>query len=314
MLLKARVVKPMLPPLNKRNLLKGLFMKRLLFVSASIVALALGLQAQASSLVDKGESSIKVTEGQNETLKIEKAETLFFEDFYSDYNRPILFKVITHTNYNTAMEGSTVSSVVTAYSTSRMNFGQPLWVSSVKGGSFSVLSADFVSTVVGGCCGAPNENQLIRKEDGQVVAVTHDDSTYIIAIPNSSLPLRYLGKTYEDNIAREKNGKSYIATILYFSKKGIISRARVYADLPEGWGADIYDIKINGESLELQGNTVTLWGKDGSTNPAQAFSDFGISGTLSYANQEESFELNISEDKISSTLSKKSSGLSLEIL
>ena len=123
-----------------------------------------------------------------------------------------------------------------------------------------------------------------------------------------------MSKTYEDDAAREKSGKAYIATILYFSKEGIVNRARVYADLPEGWGADIYDIKITGESVEFQGNTVNLWGKDGSTNATEAFSDFGMSGTLSYANQEESFNLVIQGDKISSSLSEKSGGVMLEVL
>lgn len=289
-------------------------MKRFLSTPLFALVLTLPLLTQAKDFTAQGDSSIHVSKGQYESLKIAKTETLFFEDFYSEYDRPRLYKVVTKTNYDTGMEGMNASSTITAFSLTQSDYGKPLWVSKVNGGNFSVFSDEFVATVVGGCCGSPDENQLINREDGKIVAVTHDDSTSILRVPNSRLSLRYLGKTYEENAAPEKNGKMYVATIIYFSKDGIISRARVYADVPEGWGTDVYDLKITGESVEVQGKWVDLWGSDGINDAAKAFSKFAVEGSLSYANQTEYFKLIIHADTINPLLSTESIGLDLEIL
>lgn len=277
-----------------------------------LLALIFAFSAQAKTFSAHGDSSVTVSDGLHESFKVDKTETLFFEDFYSSTDQPLLYKVVTKTSYDTAMEGMNVSSTITAINLSPSNFGQPLWVSEVNGGNFSIFSDELVATVVGGCCGSPDENQLINRQSGKVVAVTHDDSTSIFRVPNTRLPLRYLGKTYEENAPQEKNGKMYVATIIYFSKDGVISRARVYADLPSGWGTDIYDLKITGESVSVQGKWVDLWGSDGINDAAKAFSKFAVEGSLSYANQTESFKLIIHADTINPLLSTKSLGLTLD--
>ncbi len=269
----------------------------------------------AADFTESGDATIIIRKGEHGASEVYKRETKFVEDFYSGFDQAKLYKVITETNYNLASEGYQEVSTVTAYNVQEgPSYGQVLWAGKFNGGDFALFSDELVKVTVSGCCGAPNENYLINKENGVVAAMTHDDSGYILQVPNTQHALKYIGKTFEEDAPSSKDGKTYIGSVIYFSKNKILNRARIYADLPDGWGTDLTELEIAGENVEVQGNLVNLWGSDGQKDASIAFSGVSLRGKLYYADQTESFEIAIFENRISRSQSKKSRGLSLEIL
>lgn len=96
--------------------------------------------------------------------------------------------------------------------------------------------------------------------------------------------------------------------------RGLVGAARVYANLPNGWGADISDLKpILNPKDEVQGHTITLWSADGS-NDLRSFSGIGLSGEIHYSNRMETFRILVNSDKLDEKASSATSDLELELI
>jgi hypothetical protein len=261
---------------------------------------------------DSGSSSVVVTQEQD-AFRITKTETNYVEgDLYS--NAPLIYKVIKTDTYRTGSEGSQGEIKVQAIGTKKKPFDTTLFSFTAAGHEFSV-SGDFIRISEYGCCAAPTVNRLFQADTGKSIEATHDDSLINVEVPNSGLPYRYLAISEDDKAPVKKGTMTLIGSISYFSKDKVISRARIYANLPAGWGASLSDVEaiVEGRN-ELNANRLELWDSEKQKNASKAFTNFGVTGSIYYESKKESFTVRVIDDKISLQDSKGSADLSIDVV
>ena len=282
------------------------------------VAIATTIPAFAApAFQDKGEAKAWITPptgDMSEALNI--VETRYFEMGYPNEN--LLKAVIATTRFQGA-EGLAGQTDLTMFGSGTGRLDKVLWTAKVQGSGVNVLNEDLVGVVEYGCCGSLDTTRLFNAVTGQKVEAAMGD-IYEIEVPNSyHLGKRYLSIAIDSKAAPTVGGKTYIGTFSYFTKNKIVSRVRVYADLPSGWGTDFSEMKVIGlapsSKLEAHRSTkITLWDTDGVKDAAAAFSGFALESKLSYDKQEETVRVTIKGDKIDATLSTGTKGLHLEVL
>ena len=282
--------------------------------------LALGLSSAGAAPITggdktgflKGESSLRIgpiPDGNGS--QITQTETHFVVDDYSD--DPKVFKAWTRSIVKSGIEGIFEHTVVEAYP--YPSLAKKLWSRDVPGGNFKTFNDELVQVTETGCCGAPDLNHLIRRQDGKMVATAWNDSTLDVVVPNSDLPMRYIAQVEVAKTPAKKGSKTLIGSIGYFDGRGLRGVARVYANLPDGWGADITDLKpILNAKDEVQGHTLNLWSADGTKEASRAFSGIGFSGEISYNGREERFRVLVNGDQLDPKASSATSDLELEFV
>ena len=294
----------------------------ILSVSKLTILFATALATAAPALAapafqDTGEAKAWITPAtgdMSEGLNI--VETRYFEMGYPNEN--LLKAVIATTRFQGA-EGVAGQTELTMFGNDKARLDKVLWTAKVQGSGINVVDENLVGVVEYGCCAAPDTTRLFNATTGQKIEAALG-SIYEIEVPNSyQLGKRYLSLAIDSKAAPTIGGKSYIGTFSYFTKNKIVSRIRVYADLPSGWGTDFTDFKVVGlaasSKLEVQSDLhVTLWDTDGVKDPAAAFSGFALESKLYYDKQVETLRVTIKGDKIDAALSTGTKGLYLEVV
>ncbi len=281
--------------------------------------LAIGAVAVAATSIvtfsDQGSASLKVEKDagtQMESIAI--TETRYFDLGYpTDY----MAKAIIHTRRYTGAEGLEGSVTLEVRGNDKARLDKVMWTTTEDGSEVVFPGTGFVGIRQSGCCGASDITRLYNVTTGKKVEALA--STLLeIDVPNSMLPNRFMGLSLDSKAPADFAGKSYVGTVTYFSNEKIISRVRVYADLPSGWGTEITGLKLINTLTVLgpqiaseDGQRATLWGTDGVRNPVQAFQGFALQGTLYYANQTENFKIHVNGDQVDALASTSSAGLAL---
>lgn len=294
-------------------------MKKLALVTAGLVVGA-SVAFAATELFRASGAAEYVVEAKNEHgNQITKTETRFFEQ--SLYEGARLYKVIERSSFNTGLDGYDAKSVIEAFKTTNTMFDTKAWSLNIAGGDFKVLNDHLVQVSVSGCCDSPTLNHIINVEAGQVVVTALDSTATELSVPNSSLESRYIAEIQDSQAPAQKGTKVYIGSFGYFMKSKLKSVARIYANVPQGWGASFYDVtpvlRAKDEYRENSRygmNTITLWNTDKSIDAATAFAGVGMKGKLSYADKNETFSVVVSSDRFSASKSKVSADLALDLV
>lgn len=290
-------------------------MKKAALVAISITVGASGAFAVSEIFRDKGSAEYRVESGGQYGNKITKTETQYFEQSMYGEGSARLFKVVERHVWNTGLDGYEMKSVIETFTTKKTMFDTKSWSLKTVGGDFKVLNDYLVQVSEAGCCDSPELNHLINSATGKQTVVALNESTVELEVPNSKLPPRYLAHV-EDKGAPEKRGaRTYIGSIGYFDNAKVKSVARIYASLPQGWGANFFDLKpVLRAKDEVQRSKIVLWATDGSADAATAFSGVGLTASISYENKNESFSVVIDKDQLSASKSKVSSDLEIEVV
>ncbi|MDX9731633.1 MAG: hypothetical protein RBT63_07675 [Bdellovibrionales bacterium] len=255
---------------------------------------------------------------QNNTEFMETIETRYFHFTYPDHK---LVRA-TVTNKTLLYEQGTIGKVaLEVRGNARSRFDKVLWRRSEVGNHVEITLDDFVSVVEYGCCATPDTTHLLDIETGKKIEAATSKILTIVA-PNTKLKNRYIAAVIDSNAPQKLGDRSYLGTFSYFDNTRIISRVRVYADLPSDWGAmldepeviDLTPEPAQGSRTETRGLNVTLWGSDGIESSTQAFKGFAIESSTSYANQDEVVRIVINGDQFSEQLSSTSPGLTLQFV
>ncbi len=285
----------------------------------TLLALTLSAPAFAAptpSFTDSGTSSLTIlpaVEGRGETYI--KTETRYLEMEYPTEN--FLKAVITTTRYSGA-EGGEGKVALTMLANDKGRLDKVLWTAQLEGQEVKVFNDELIAVTTYGCCGSSDTTRLLNVATGKRVEAAYD-SVYQFNVPNAQLPQRYLSLAVDSKAPPQAQGKTYIGTFSYYTANKIIARMRVYADLPSGWGTQIYPKQvsglISGSRLEVQRDTrVTLWDSDGQKDPVKAYSGFVLESSLSYDKQDETVRIVINQDTIDAVASSGTKGLYLELV
>lgn len=291
-------------------------MKSVFSVLFAALTLTCAVAFAAMTFKDSGTSSIKIEpavggEGESTTI----VETRYLQLSYPSQN---LLKAVITTQYFSNAEGLQGKSSLEVRTNGTGRLDKILWTAQEPGSEVKVINEEFIGVVEYGCCAAPDITRLLSVNTGRKVEAAAGD-IYQIEVPNSSLPKRYVSLALDSKAPGSQNGKTYVGTVSYYSNLKILARARVYADLPHGWGTDFYDSKIVGvaanSKIEVQNGThVTLWDADGVNAATTAFGGFAFESTLAYENQSEKVRIVISQDTIDTQASSGTKGLYLEFV
>jgi len=281
------------------------------FLLILLAAVCTSVASAETLFMDQSTTSLTLTQTEN-GIEFNQIETGFA--FGDEYPMQMVFKSTTTSRWWSNADGMEEATVIHAYKADEAGAFQPSWQYSVLGGKLKVLNPELGSSILGGCCGAPDISSLIRLTDGGLVAQSLNDSLLDIRIPNSALNSRYLASVTDEEAPDELGSRTYIGSIGYFSAEGMISQVRIYAALPEDWGAEITDLapilKGSNTAQTWDGHTVVdLWESDGQTKSDLAFKDFGMVGKIYYETEDQNFSIVVSGDKIDRAASKFSSGL-----
>lgn len=268
--------------------------------------------ATRTLFTNKGEASFVLSKtpgmpGDTMTL----TETRYLE---LRYPAPYLLKAkITRTSY-TEGEGEMGSADLELRADGRTRFSDVLWSAQVDASEVKFVGDEFVGAVQFGCCGAQDTTRLFNLKSGQKIEAALG-RIITLKIPNSPLNARYLSLALDSRAPKQFQGKSYIGTFSYFSNEKIIARARIYADIPPGWGTELLDLQIADSSKKPHDeNEVSLWNSDGKEDAVKAFTGFSLQATASYASQVEHVSIAIKGDAIDETASHGSTGLAIQIV
>lgn len=274
--------------------------------------------AAAGSIItfsDQGSASIKVLKDSSNNMEtIEITETRYFELGYpTDY----LAKAVIQTRRLSGTDSMEDKISLEVRGNDKARFDKVIWTAQEDGTEVVFPGTGFVGIRQFGCCGAPDVTRLFNAKTGKKVEALASP-LFEIEVPNSMLPNRFMGIALDSKAPAEFAGKSYIGTVTYFSAEKIISRARVYANLPAGWGTEITELKLvdiapraNVQVVSDNGQRATLWGTDGVRDAAQAFKGFALTGTLYYDKQVETVRFAVNGDQIDAVASDASSGIAL---
>ena len=291
-------------------------------VSKFTVLFALALAATtpafaAPAFQDTGEAKAWITPATgNMSEGLSTVETRYFETGYPSDN--LLKAVIAKTRFAGA-EGYTATTNLTMFGSGAGRLDKVLWTAQVAGSEINMLNEELVGVVEYGCCAAPDTTRLFNAVTGQKIEAALN-SIYEFEVPNSyQLGKRYLSLAIDSKAPTTAAGKTYIGTFSYFTKTKIVSRVRVYADLPRGWGTDFSDLKVvglaSGSKLEVQRETkINLWDTDGVKDPVAAFTGFALESKLFYDKQEETIRITIKGDTIDAALSTGTKGIHLVVV
>jgi hypothetical protein len=287
------------------------------FSAISTLAFAAVAVAAGSMLTfsDQGTASLKVLkDSSNDMETIEITETRYFN---LGYPTDFLAKAVIRTRRLSGAESADDKVTLEVRGNDKARFDKVMWTAQEDGGEVVFPGTGFVGIRQFGCCGASDITRLFNTKTGKKVEALAS-SLFEIEVPNSMLPNRFMGIALDSKAPAEFAGKSYIGTVTYFSNEKIISRARVYANLPAGWATDISELKLvdmapraHAQVVTDDGKRATLWGTDGVRDAAKAFSGFALSGTLYYASQVEKVSLVVNGDQIDAMASESTAGLAL---
>ncbi len=273
--------------------------------------------ALASAFQDKGESRAWITPATgNMSEALNVVETRYFDMGYP--GNSLLKAVIATTRFQGA-EGLAATTELTMFADDKGRLDKVAWTAKTEGAQINLVDENLVGVVQYGCCGASDTTRLFNVQTGQKVEAALG-SIYEFEIPNSyQLGKRYLSLAIDSKAPEQAQGKSYIGTFSYFTKNKILSRVRVYADLPQGWATDFTEMKVIGTTatskLDIHRDTkVTLWHTDGQKDPARAFSGVALESTLYYDKQTEKVRIAIDGDTLSAASSTATKGLYLEFV
>lgn len=273
--------------------------------------------ALAASFQDKGESRAWITPAtgnMSEALNI--VETRYFEMGYP--GNSLLKAVISTTRFQGA-EGLAATTELTMFADDKARLDKVAWTAKVDGSDVKQIDESLVGVSQYGCCGASDTTRLFNVQTGQKVEAALG-TIYEFEVPNSyQLGKRYLSLAIDSKAPAQAQGKSYIGTFSYFTKNKIVSRVRVYADLPSGWATDFSEMKVVSTSpsskLEIHRDTrVTLWDTDGQKDPARAYSGVALESTVYYDKSTEKVRIAIDGDTLSAASSTATKGLYLEFV
>ncbi len=295
-------------------------MKKLAVLVAGLVVGASAAYAATELFRASGAASY-VVEKSEHGEKITQTETRFFEQaLYGEHAR--FFKVTERAVYYTGLDGYDAKSVIESYTTTKTMFDTKSWTAKVEGGSFKVLNDDLVQVTESGCCGSSDRNMIMNAETGTQIVTALDGSATELEVPNSKIESRYLAVIQDEQAPQQKGTRKYVGSIGYFTKSKVKSVVRVYAEVPEHWGTDLYDYEplVRTKDEYRKGFAygelakITLWSSDKSADVATAFAGLGLQGKVSLPSQTETFSAVISSDRFSKSLSKASSAIELEFL
>lgn len=273
--------------------------------------------ALASAFQDKGESRAWITPAtgnMSEALNI--VETRYFQMGYPDNS---LLKAVISTTSLQGAEGLAATTELTMFADDKGRLDKVAWTAKVDGSNINIIDENLVGVVQYGCCDSPDITRLFNVKTGQKVEAALR-TIYEFEVPNSyQLGKRYLSLAIDSKAPPQAQGKSYVGTFSYYTKNKIVSRVRIYADIPQGWGTDLSETKIVATSpsskVEIHRDTrVTLWDTDGQKDPSKAFSGVAIESTLYYDKQTEKVRIAIDGDTLSAASSTATKGLYLEFV
>jgi hypothetical protein len=283
----------------------SLFSKSGLLIVGLVVGISSAWAAQYA-FQDKGESSIEVTQ-DGQTFTFKELETNYLPTYSGD-----VYKIITTSEYSTNLEGATETSHIERFVPKDGKYSK-LWALDALGSDFRLINDEIAAVTEQGCCGAPNINQLYSIEAGTYVTNFLNEDLIQAYVPNSSLSRRYLAAVRDDDAPNEYGDKTYVGSVGYFSKAGLVSLIRIYMALPQNYGSAIEAIGPvvigKNEANEYGDKEIVLFEYDGQEDAGIAFSGFGIKGKLLAGQVEESFAIMVSNDKIDAGASKFSAGL-----
>lgn len=283
----------------------------------AIASLGLCATAYATTLAvdyfDSANASFKVFKNADGMEVFETVETRYYDLGYpTDY----LAKATIETRRFPSAEGMQGNVNLEVRGTDKKRFDKVMWTAQEAGSEVVFPGTGFVGIREYGCCAAPDITRLLNVDSGKKVEAI-EDTLFEIEVPNSMLKNRFMALAVDSKAPSKLGDKSYIGTVSYFSSEKIISRVRVYADLPSGWGADITDMKLvslaagGPQIVSNDGTRATLWSTDGVRDADQAYKLFAITGNVDYANSSESLRIQITGDKVDTAASEATPGLAL---
>lgn len=277
-----------------------------LALSATVFAASMAVE-----FFDESKSSFKVYRTADGMEVFETVETRYFDFGYpTDY----LGKATIETRRFTGAEGLEGNVKLEVRGTKNKRFDHVVWTAQESGEEVVFPGRGFVGIRAYGCCAAPDTTRLLKIENGKKIEAIQK-TLFEIEVPNSMLPNRFLALALDSKAPAMLGTKSYVGTVSYFSNERIISRARIYADLPSGWGTEITEMKLVSLAaggppvVNEDGTRAILWSSNGVRTADQAYKLFAVTGTLYYSNSTESFRLQITGDKIDTAASEATPGL-----
>lgn len=280
-------------------------------------SLALTATAVATSLAvdyfDNASASFKVYKNAEGMEVFESIETRYFD---LSYPTDFLAKATIETRRFTGAEGMQGNVKLEVRGTQQKRFDKVMWTVQEQGSEVVFPGTGFIGIREFGCCAAPDITRLFNVNNGKKVEAIQN-TLFEVEVPNSMLPNRFLALVVDSKAPAKLGAKSYIGTVSYFSNERIISRVRVYAALPEGWGTEITEMKLvsmaagGPQIVNDEGTRATLWTSNGVRVAEQAYKLFAITGTVYYSNSNESLRLEIAGDKIDQAASEATPGLEL---
>lgn len=289
-------------------------------VAVSFLALT-GVAWAANKIYSEVSSAGIEISAENGGLTIVTTEVRYLKNYLYAWGSnpvPYLVKATIENSSNTNMEGIGGQVQVEVRSATN-NFAKPVWtLTDEDANNVEATNETFVGTVQYGCCGASTQTRLYAVENGQLVANVYD-TLFTIEIPNSKLSERYVARVEDKDAPEEKNGKQYIGTLGYFESTGRISKARIYADVPAGWGANLDSITLtstNGAKSKnkiVHENRMQLWDSDSVQDAKKGFSGFAVTGNVSIQ-QDYSFTIPVNGDAFEASQVKGAAGLEFEVL
>ncbi len=292
-------------------------MKLSRLTALAIASLALSATAVATSIAvdyfDSSSASFKVYKNADGMEVLEAVETRYFD---LGYPTDFLAKATIETRRFTGAEGMQGNVKLEVRGTDKKRFDKVMWTAQEQGAEVVFPGTGFVGIREYGCCGASDITRLLNVNTGKKVEAT-TSTLFEIEVPNSMLPNRFLAVVLDSKAPAYSGTKSYIGTVSYFSNERIISRVRVYADLPVGWGTDLSELKLVSLAaggppiVNEEGTRATLWSSNGVRVADQAYKLFALTASVYYANSNETLHIEVSGDKIDQVASKASPGLEL---
>lgn len=280
-------------------------------------SLAISATAVATSVAvdyfDNSATSFKVYKNADGMEVFESSETRYFDLGYpTDY----LAKATIETRRLTGAEGLEGNVKLEVRGTDKKRFDKVMWTAQEEGSEVVFPGTGFVGIREYGCCASPDITRLLNANTGKKVEAI-ENTLFEIEVPNSMLANRFLALAVDSKAPRRSGSKSYIGTVSYFSNEKIISRVRVYAELPAGWGTELSDMKLVSLAaggppiVNEEGTRATLWSSNGVRVADQAYKLFALTASVYYANSDETLHIEVSGDKIDQVASKASPGLEL---
>lgn len=292
-------------------------MKLSRMTALAVGSLALSATAIATTIAvdyfDSASASFKAYKNADGMDVYESIETRYFD---LGYPTDFLAKATIETRRLIGAEGMQANVKLEVRGTEQKRFDKVMWTAQEQGSEVVFPGKGFVGIREYGCCAAPDITRLLNVNTGKKVEAI-ENTLFEIEVPNSMLPERFLALAVDSKAPRKLGSKSYIGTVSYFSNEKIISRVRVYADLPAGWGTEITEMKLvsmaagGPQIVNEEGTRATLWTSNGVRDADQAYKLFAITGSVYYDNSNESLRLEIAGDKIDQAASEATPGLEL---